>query len=102
MDLPSANLRFITESDAMEMAMDMNVPIPDPMNPGVFSSLCKFLEKAMLNCIRMDKALSMILAIHKDALDINNFNRYPPKSGNPQQSQHIIITLPKKTLYKMT
>jgi hypothetical protein len=82
--------------------MDMTAPIPDPMNHGVFSSLCKFMEKAMLHCVRMEEASSMIEAVHKDAMDINNFNHCPHNTGNPKQSHHIIMTLPKKTLYKMT
>ena len=73
-DLPSVKLKFITESDAMETQMDMVEPMPETMSLAVFSSLRKFMETAVLHCNRMVEALSIIEAVHKDAMDINNFN----------------------------
>ena len=93
-DLLSLRIRFTIESNAMETQMDMVDPIPDPMSPGVFSSVCEFMETAVLYCDRMVEAFSMIEAVHKDAMDINNFNAMKSRRDElVQRFRHLNHTL---------
>ena len=90
-DQTSVTVRFVTESNAMETAMDMVEPIPDPMNHEVFSSYSKLMGKAMMHCDRMDEAFSMIQAVHKDAMDINDFNTIKSRKDDLKKRADLSI-----------
>ena len=66
-DLVNLKIKLTTESDAMELHLDL-IDIPYSMNQEMFLSLGRTVEKAMDLSIQMTSTLSMIDTLHVESM----------------------------------